>query len=116
MAAAGEGFNIWMTLLKIALFFVLAIITGVIIAKAFEWYVERFNRDMRRFTTFAFVYCLLMAYVSEVVFGLSSIIGAFIAGLVISGNAEESYIESKVEVLEYLIELSKKVNIYLQKI
>ncbi|MCQ2979106.1 MAG: cation:proton antiporter [Clostridia bacterium] len=103
MAAAGEGFNIWMTLLKIALFFVLAIITGVIIAKAFEWYVERFNRDMRRFTTFAFVYCLVMAYVSEVYFGLSAIIGAFVAGLVISNNHEEEYIAKKIEVLSYLI-------------
>lgn len=103
MAAAGEGFNIWMTLIKIALFFVLAIITGVIIAKAFEWYVERFNRDMRRFTTFAFVYCLIMAYVSEVYFGLSAIIGAFVAGLVISNNHEEEYIAKKVEVLSYLI-------------
>lgn len=103
MAASGEDFDIWMTLIKIAMFFLLAILSGIVVAKAFKWYVARFDKDMRRFTIFSFVYCLLMAYVSEVYFGLSAIIGAFIAGLVISGNAEEGYIQSKVEVLEYLI-------------
>lgn len=103
MAASGEDFDIWMTLVKIAMFFLLAIISGIVVAKVFKWYVARFDKDMRRFTIFSFVYCLLMAYVSEVFFGLSAIIGAFIAGLVISGNAEESYIQSKIEVVEYLI-------------
>lgn len=103
MGAAGSEFNLLESLGKITVFFIIAIVGGFLFSKAFEWYVERFNRDMRRFTTFAFVFCLLMSYLAEEVFGLSAIIGAFAAGLVISNNHEEDYIAKKVEVLEYLL-------------
>ena len=59
------------------------------------------NRDRRRFITASLVFCLLLAYISEEVFGVADITGAFIAGLILSNVDRKEYVSSRVDVVSY---------------
>ncbi|WP_346904690.1 cation:proton antiporter, partial [Faecalicatena contorta] len=58
---------------------------------------------LHRHTIIAFVFCLLMSYIAEVVFGVADITGAFIAGLIISNVRRSTYLESKFDTISYLL-------------
>ena len=58
---------------------------------------------MRRFVITAFVFCLLMAYFSETLFGVADITGAFFAGLIISCTEKSHYISARFDTLSYLL-------------
>ncbi len=100
---AGAQVSIWIVLLKIVAFFVLAILVGWLACKFLNWYSDRVKRDLHRFPILAFVLCLLMAYCAEHFFGVADIIGAFSAGLVIANTSKAKYIESKFNSLSYLL-------------
>jgi Kef-type K+ transport system membrane component KefB len=101
---AGADANILLVLLKIVLFFVFAIAAGLLAMKEFTWLVRRSKgKNMRRYSVLAFVLCLLMAYCAEKFFGVADIIGAYAAGLAISGTPKAKYIQSKFEPLSYLL-------------
>ena len=51
----------------------------------------------------AFVFCLIMAFVAEEVFGVADITGAYIAGLIISNVQRSTYLESKFDTMSYLL-------------
>ena len=67
-----------------------------------KMWLGKFERNMRRFTIMAFVFCLIMAYYSEEFFGVADITGAFIAGMIISNLPYSDAIVKKFEVLSYL--------------
>lgn len=94
--------NIGFVLLKIVAFFIFAIVAGVAFYKLYGWWSELGNHALHRHVIFAFVFCLLMSFVAEEVFGVADITGAFIAGLVLSGTKKARYISSKFDVLSYL--------------
>ncbi|HEY8364323.1 MAG TPA: cation:proton antiporter [Haloplasmataceae bacterium] len=101
---SGADVNILLVLGKIILFFVLAISFGFVVYKAFTWYVNKVNNvDLRRFPIIAFVVCLILAYCAEEFFGIADIIGAFIAGLIVSNTSKAKYIASKFRPLSYLL-------------
>jgi Kef-type K+ transport system membrane component KefB len=58
---------------------------------------------MRRFVIVAFVFCLVMAYVSERFFGVADITGAYFAGLIICNTQKTKYIASRFETLSYML-------------
>lgn len=100
---AGAKENILLVLLKIALFFVFAFLVGKLALKFFKFMVsQNRGKNLRRYPVFAFVLCLLMAYCAEKFFGVSDIIGAYAAGLVIASTPKATYISSKFEPLSYL--------------
>ena len=100
----GTDTNILLVLVKIILFFVFAIIAGYIAIRVFNWLIDRAKgQNLHRYPILAFVLCLLMAWCAEEFFGVSDIIGAFIAGLVISSTKKSSYILSKFEPVSYLL-------------
>lgn len=104
VSLAGQGGNIGLVLLKIALFFVFVIVAGVLATMFFRWMIVKSNnRDLRRYPVFAFVLCLLMAYCAEEFFGVADIIGAFAAGLVVASTSKAEFIESKFSTLGYLL-------------
>lgn len=99
----GADVNVWMVLLKIALYFVFAAVAWFVIRKAFDWYVKKMkSKNLQRYSITAFVICLIMSYLAEEVFGVADIIGAFTAGLIISGTPKGDYISSKFVPIQYL--------------
>ncbi|MGL5648355.1 MAG: cation:proton antiporter [Clostridium sp.] len=95
--------NVMFVLLKIVLFFIFALISGYIFYLVFNKIINRYNKDMRRFVIISFVFCLLLSFFAEELFGVADITGAFIAGLIISNTERTKYINSRFETLSYIL-------------
>lgn len=95
--------KISVVMLKIVGFFVFAGVVGFIFYKMYKNWVDTANKEMHRHTIVAFVFCLLMAYIAEDVFGVADITGAFIAGLIVSNVQRSTYLETKFDTLSYLL-------------
>lgn len=101
---ADSSVSIAVVLLKIAGFFVFAGIVGVLFYKLFKKWSETSNKPLRRrHAIIAFVFCLLMAFIAEVGFGVADITGAFIAGLIISNTSRSAFVASKFDTLSYML-------------
>lgn len=100
---ADSTVNVWVVLLKIVLFFIFAGISGYLFYVVFNKMVSRYHKDMRRFVIVAFVFCLLLSFFAEELFGVADITGAFIAGLIISNTEKTRYINSRFETLSYIL-------------
>lgn len=90
-------------MLKIVVFFLMAIIVGIFARKGIEKFFDRYQKVHRRFSILSFAFCLLFAYVAEAWFGVADITGAFIAGLIISGTSRCNYVQMRIETLSYLL-------------
>ena len=95
--------NVIIVLAKIVMFFIFAGFAGYLFHWAFIKLDERYQRDLRRFVIFAFVFCLLLSFCAEEFFGVADITGAFIAGLVISDSNRSNYLNSRFETLSYML-------------
>ena len=95
--------NIAMVLLKIAGFFVFAIVLGYIFFRMYKYWMTHSDKMRHRHTIIAFVFCLLMAYLAEDLFGVADITGAYIAGLIISNTDRSAYLQEKFDILSYLL-------------
>ncbi len=93
---------LWLVLLKILGFFAVSAIGGLVFYYLFKHFVNRYNKDMRRFVIVAFFFCLLLSYVAEEYFGVADITGAYIAGLIIANNPKSSYIASRFDTISYM--------------
>ncbi len=100
---ADPNVNIGITLLKILLFFVFAILVGVAMHYVLNIWMKRTTYNLRRYAIVSFAICLIFAYVAEEVFGVANITGAFVAGLVISGVSKTNYIERRINTLSYML-------------
>ncbi len=94
--------SIAVVLLKVLGFFVFAAIAGVIFYKVYSYWSESEERELHRHTIIALVFCLLMSFVAEEVFGVADITGAFVAGLVLSNTKRSHYVAAKFDVVSYL--------------
>lgn len=104
--AGGNGDSasgIGIVLLKIVLFFVFLGVVGYLFYTFFRKWTSTYKNNMRRFVITAFVFCLLMAYFSETLFGVADITGAFFAGLIISCTEKSHYISARFDTLSYLL-------------
>lgn len=100
---AGADVNVWLVLLKIALFFLAVVAAGFLIQKALNWYAQKKGtKNLHRYPVFAFVVCLIFAFCAEEFFGVADIIGAFAAGLIIAGTVKGDYISAKFQPVQYL--------------
>lgn len=93
--------NVWFVLLKIVVYFIFVIGVGVIVYKLFDTWMKYENGDKRRFITAALVFCLLLSYISEEIFGVADITGAFIAGLIISNVYRKEYVARRLDIISY---------------
>ncbi len=64
---------------------------------------RRSKKELHRHTIVAFVFCLLMSYIAEAVFGVADITGAFIAGLIISNIERSEYLQTKFDTISYML-------------
>lgn len=96
------GGSILVTLAKAAGFFVLSCVVGLFLRKLFRWLIQTYPHK-RRTSIFAFVMCFLYAYFAEKYFDIASITGAYMAGLMLSGLDDTSFVDRKVIVSGYMI-------------
>lgn len=85
-----------------ALFFVLAIVVGIISYKIFKWVDKRYPHT-RRIPIAGLAYCFLMSYIAEKYFGIADITGAYVAGIILCSIDDSSYIERKVDINSYML-------------
>lgn len=93
---------IWITLLKAVGFFAFAIGLGLLLRMYFNWEERKFPHK-RRTSIFAFSMCFFYAYCAEKFFGIASITGAYLAGIMISGLEDTSFVDRKAVVSGYMI-------------
>ena len=100
---AGSDVSILVILLKILGFFVFCGVVALLFVKLINPWINKYKKDLRRFVILAFAFCLLMAFCSELFFGISDITGAFVAGLVLSNNRKTTYMLHRFDTLSYIL-------------
>ena len=102
LTSVSGGGSIVITLIKMASFFVLAIGLGFVIRKIFKWLVTKYPHK-RRTSIFALALCFLVSYCAEEFFGMASITGAFVVGIILSGLNDTSFVDRKILISGYMI-------------
>lgn len=97
----GDG-SVIMTLVKAVGFFAIGIGLGIPIKYFFVWICKRYPHT-RRTSIFALAVCFLYAYAAETIFGIASITGAFLAGILLSGLKDTDFVDRKVLTNGYMI-------------
>jgi len=100
--------SVLMIVLRILLFFAAAAVVGIGANYLFKWICKKHSKKKRRLPIYSFVFCLLMAYGAEEIFGVADITGAYIAGIIISNITFSKiklsdYVTEKVEVTSYML-------------
>lgn len=96
------GLGLGQVLLNTLLFFVVAIVVGIIIHYAMQWLDKR-NPHTQRITIVSIAFCFALAYVAEEYFGIADITGAYIAGIVLCTMEDAPYVERRVDISNYVI-------------
>jgi hypothetical protein len=90
---ADSSVNIGVVMLKILGFLVFAVVVGLVMHRFFAWWFTHDNNNgLQRYSIVSFAFALIMAWASEEFFGVADITGAFVAGLIISGTRQCSYV------------------------
>lgn len=100
---ADSSVKISVVLLKIVLFFLFSGVVGFVFYQLYKRWTDSSEKGLHRHAIIAFVFCLVMAYIAEVGFGVADITGAFIAGLIISNINKSVFIQSKFDTLSYML-------------
>lgn len=100
---ADPSVRIAVVLGKVAAFFVFAVVAGFLFYKVYQYWMSSADKMRHRHVNAAFVFCLLMAYLSERLFGVADITGAYIAGLTISNTGKSEYMLGKFDVISFLL-------------
>ena len=88
-------------LLKVMLFFGMALILGLILFKVFEK-IEQKDTKTEQMPTYSIAFALILAYLAEKL-GVSGIIGAYIAGLVIGNTEKGRNVKGKIDLVVHMI-------------
>lgn len=97
--------HVWIVLLKIVLFFVFSIVAGLAFSRVYRWWTGKTEENRTQHAIVAFVFCLLMSFLAEEVFGVADITGAFVAGLVLANSTtgkRGKYLADKFESVSFL--------------
>ena len=101
-ASGGTDTSLVDVLMDTVLFFIAAIVIGLIIHKAMLWLDHR-NPHTQRITIVSLAFCFAMAYIAEQYFGIADITGAYAAGLAVACTPKGTYIQTKYNPLGYLL-------------
>ncbi len=97
-----ETVSPWYVLLMTCLFFVFIAVAGTLANKFFNYLEHKFPHH-RLLAIFSVAFCFLISYISEKLFGVADITGAFAAGLFLSRNPEVDYIDRKSDIMSYMV-------------
>ena len=100
--ASGSTKSPWKVILLTFAFFVFIFFAGYVIKKVFDFF-ERKSTHHRRIPIFGLAICFLFAYLSEKVFGIADITGAYFAGLILSEYGQKQYIVRRSDIMSYLL-------------
>ena len=100
---ADSSVNIAFVLLKIVGFFIFSAIVSIIMRKFFRKWFDQADSGLQRYAIVSLAFALIMAYCSEVFFGVADITGSFVAGLIISGTSQCNYVTKRIGTLSYLL-------------
>ena len=99
---ADDSVKIGMVLIKIVGFFVFSGVVGFVFYKMYKKWVDGAEKELHRHTIIAFVFCLLMAFIAEEVFGVADITGAYFAGLMLCSMKNGEYVKDRINFPSYL--------------
>ncbi|MBQ4280838.1 MAG: cation:proton antiporter [Spirochaetales bacterium] len=102
LAGNDGSVNVGSVLLKVFLFFAIAIGTGFLVFKGMSWLDHKFTHQ-RRIPIISLCYCFLLAYLAETFFNIADITGAYVAGVVLCNLADRDYIERRIDISSYMI-------------
>lgn len=102
LSGESDGISVTSILLKVVIFFVIAIGTGFFVFRGMKWLDQKFTHQ-RRIPIISLCYCFALAYVSETFFNIADITGAYVAGVVLCNLADRDYIESRIDISSYMI-------------
>ena len=99
---ADDSVKIGMVLIKIVGFFVFSGVVGFVFYKMYKKWVDGAEKELHRHTIIAFVFCLLMAFIAEEVFGVADITGAYVAGVILCNINDSNYVDRRVNISSYM--------------
>lgn len=102
VSTGGSGNSIPRVLLYTLLFFVFAVVVGMIWNRVMTW-LDQLRPHTQRLTIISLSFCFAMAYIAEKYFGIADITGAYIAGIVLCTIQDASYVERRVDISNYLM-------------
>ena len=102
LSGESDGISVTSILLKVVIFFAIAIGTGFFVFRGMKWLDQKFTHQ-RRIPIISLCYCFALAYVSETFFNIADITGAYVAGVVLCNLADRDYIESRIDISSYMI-------------
>lgn len=87
--------------IKIGLFFIfIAILYAVI--HMLKGFIEK-QDGKRRASIYSLAFCFILAYLSEKLFGIADLTGAYFAGIILCNIGGKEYVAKKTTILSYLI-------------
>ena len=102
---ADSSVNVVWVLVKIVLFFVFAIGAGLAFSRFYRWWTCKTEENRTQHVIVAFVFCLLLSFIAEAIFGVTDITGAFVAGLMLSNSTSKkrtAYLTTNFESISFL--------------
>lgn len=99
----GNASELVFVILKLLGFFVFSGLMAALFYFVVNPWINKYKKDLRRFSILSLVFCLLMAFCAEKFFGVSDITGSFVAGLILSNTKKTTYIINKVDTVSYMI-------------
>lgn len=100
---ADPSTNILLVLLKIAGFFVFAVVFGIAFGFMMQKWISLDPKPNRRHVILTFAFCLIMSFCAEHFFGVADITGAYVAGLVLSHSSKREVIYREFDTVSYLL-------------
>ncbi len=101
-SSGGTG-EIAAVLIKTLLFFVFAIVVGLIFYKIFKWLDQGRHVHTQRIPIFGLALCMALAYSAEKFFGVADVTGAYLAGIILCNIRDAEYIDRKMSVSSYMM-------------
>lgn len=98
----GDLSQIGITIGMMVAYFAAAIALGFGLRFFMKWMSKKYPHS-RRLPIFSFAVCFFYAFAAEKWFNVADITGAYIAGLMLSGVGEATYIDQKIETSNYMI-------------
>ncbi|WP_097027398.1 cation:proton antiporter [Clostridium peptidivorans] len=97
-SVSNPSVDIKVVLFKIAAFFVVSAVVGVLFYRGFNK-LSSITQDKKDLSIFALIFCFTMSFGAEHFFGVADITGAYIAGLVLSKTKEAHSTMATVETI-----------------
>ncbi|MBR2783941.1 MAG: cation:proton antiporter [Firmicutes bacterium] len=101
-SVSNSGGGVGSTLLFILLFFVFALVVGLLMIRLFRLITRR-HAHSRRLAVWALAFCFIMSWSAEAIFGVADITGAYFAGLILCNLSQgRKFIAKKMAVASYI--------------